>query len=426
MGSTLNFGELFDNAGLDLLPAFATSLAIGLLIGLERERHPNAKAGLRTIALTSLFGTLTALLGAATATPWLPAAGLLAVGAMIVAVYFGEPDGTAQGDPGTTTVIAVLLAYGLGMLVYLEHGNLAIALAIIITALLYFKPELRGILQHFSRHDLLAVLQFAALTFVVLPVLPDRGYGPYGALNPHRIWLMVVLISGLSLTGYIALKLAGGRRSAIMLGISGGLVSTTAITLLFSRLGRDRSAVPLAARVIIIANLALLVRLAVLTAVAGRDLLPHLLPVLGLALFAGVAAVALRPRLTLHHDLPPPRTANPMELRTALGFGLLFGVVLFVSAWLTDVAGNRGLYIGALIAGLPDVDAITLSVLRLHEVGSVPPATAVTAIVLALLANQTTKLLLVAALGGARLFRSCALPLAATGITAVAASALLA
>ncbi len=182
----MNFGELLDTAGLELLPVFATSLAIGLLIGLERERNPYAKASLRTIALTTLFGTLIALLAEVTATPWLPAAGLLAVGAMIIAAYLDEQNGAAQSDPGTTTVIAVLLAYGLGMLTYLGHGNLAIALAVIITALLYFKPELRGLLQRFGRRDLLAVLQFVALTFVVLPVLPDRGYGPYGALNPHH------------------------------------------------------------------------------------------------------------------------------------------------------------------------------------------------------------------------------------------------
>jgi len=181
----LNFGELLDSAGLELLPVFATSLAIGLLIELERERNPYAKAGLRTIALTTLFGTLIALLAEVTATPWLPAAGLLAVSAMIIVAYLDEQNSAAQSDPGTTTVIAVLLAYGLGMLTYLGHGNLAIALAVIITALLYFKPELRGLLQRFGRSDLLAVLQFVALTFVVLPVLPDRGYGPYGALNPH-------------------------------------------------------------------------------------------------------------------------------------------------------------------------------------------------------------------------------------------------
>lgn len=422
----MNLSGLLDTAGLELLPVFATSLAIGLLIGLERERNPYAKAGLRTIALTTLFGTLTALLAEVTATPWLPAAGLLAVGAMIIAAYLDEQNGAAQSDPGTTTVIAVLLAYGLGMLTYVGHGNLAIALAVIITALLYFKPELRGILQHFSRHDLLAVLQFAALTFVVLPVLPDRGYGPYGALNPHQIWLMVVLISGLNLIGYIALKLIGGRRSAILLGIFGGLVSTTAVTMLFSRLGHDRNAVPLAARVIVTANLALPVRLAVLAAVAGRDLLVHLLPVLGFAFAAGLAVALLQPAPTPHHDLPPPRTTNPMELRTALGFGLLFGGVLFVSAWLTDLAGSGGLYMGALISGLPDTDAITLSVLRLHEVGSVAPATAVIAIAIALLANQTTKLILVATFGGARLFRHCALPLAVMGIAAAVGAAVLA
>jgi uncharacterized membrane protein (DUF4010 family) len=412
--------EVLDAAGLGLLPVFGTSLAIGLLIGLERERKPGVKAGLRTIALVALTGTLCAMIGEISSSAWVPAAGLLVVGLMMIAAYHGGPED--EGDPGTTTVVAVLVAYALGALTYFGYGNLAVVIALTITALLYFKPELRGILQRFQRRDLLSLLQFGALTFVVLPILPDQGYGPYEALNPHRIWLMVVLISGLSLIGYVALHVIDQRRSAVVLGVFGGLVSTTAATLLFSRHGRSEELAPLAAKVILIANLTLLVRLTVLAGIVAHDVLPALLPVMGSALGAGVIATLAAGRHALPRDLPPPEMKNPTELRTALGFGVAFGFILFLAAWLTDLAGTKGLYVLALAAGIPDLDAITLSTLQLFALGNITPRAAVTAIVLAMLANQVTKLVLVFSVGGAKLLRRCVLPMVTTGAVAALAT----
>ena len=204
--------EVLQVSGFEALPQFLTSLAIGLLIGLERERNPSAKAGLRTFALVAIFGTLAALLSAKLGTPWLLIAGLLAIAIMITAAYFNTPN--EANDPGTTTVIALLLSYALGAMVWYGLAKLAVMLAIGITALLYFKPELRGLSQKMDRHDLLAVLQFAVLTFIVLPILPDQNYGPYAAVNPHQAWLMVVLISGISLSGYTALHAVGTRYGA--------------------------------------------------------------------------------------------------------------------------------------------------------------------------------------------------------------------
>src|SRR5450759_5243733 len=180
--------------GIEALPQFLTSLAIGLLIGLESERTPSAKAGLRTFALVALFGTLSALLSTKLGSPWLLIAGLLAVAGMIIAAYLNKPSEPLrpslpqeaqdrENDPGTTTVIALLLCYGLGAMIWYGLAELAVMLAIGITALLYFKPELRGISQRLTRRDLVAVLQFSVLTFIVLPILPDQDYGPYHAFN---------------------------------------------------------------------------------------------------------------------------------------------------------------------------------------------------------------------------------------------------
>ncbi|MFO7190509.1 MAG: DUF4010 domain-containing protein, partial [Pseudomonadota bacterium] len=281
----MDLSAFLDTTHLGKLPAFVIAAGIGLLIGLERERVPNARAGLRTCALTALFGALAALIGDATQSQWVVAAGLLAVAAMIIAAYV---DGDEVPGSGSTTVIAVLLAYGLGVLAYLEETHLAVSLGLATTALLYFKTEFAGMMQRFDRKDLLAVLQFGALSVVVLPLLPDEGFGPYGALNPYRIWLLVVLISGLSLAGFIALRLLGSRRSAIPLGIFGGMVSTTATTLSYARFGRDPASAPLAKQVILVANLVLPVRLAVVAAiVAPSFFFSHAAPVLGVSFVVG-------------------------------------------------------------------------------------------------------------------------------------------
>jgi len=211
------------NGELAALPHFLTSLAIGLLIGLERERSPGSRAGLRTFALVALFGTLAAMLSEEANMPWLLLGGLLIVGLMTIAAYSRAKDDSA--DPGTTTVAAILVCYGLGAAVWYGNDTLAIMLAIITTVLLYFKTELHGITEKLSRRDLISILQFAVLTFIILPILPDKNYGPYEAIDPYQIWLMVVLISGVSLAGYVALQFIGPRHSAV-LGLFGGLVSS--------------------------------------------------------------------------------------------------------------------------------------------------------------------------------------------------------
>jgi uncharacterized membrane protein (DUF4010 family) len=274
--------------------------------------------------------------------------------------------------------------------------------------LLYFKPELRGLSQHMSRRDLLSVLQFAVLALIVLPLLPNQDYGPYGALNPHQIWWMVVLIAGVGLAGYAALRLVGQQRGAVMLGLLGGLVSSTATTLSFSRHARaDREMVPVAVTVIVLANLVVLVRLGVLAAVLAPGVLAQLAPVLAGGLLAGGLGAAYGVRLLRPQggELPTLAMSNPTELRTALGFGLMYGVVLLAAAWLSDWLGTRGLYGVALVSGLTDVDAITLSSLRLHSLDKLSVAILVNVITLALLANLAFKSVLTLAIGGWKLAR---------------------
>ncbi len=315
------------NGGLEYLPAFAISLAIGLLIGLERERTPTAKAGLRTFTLVALFGTLAALLSEQTGAAWVLTGGLLVVGGMMVAAYARVPD--AGGDPGTTTVAAIVLCYGLGAMVWYGYHQLAVMLAIVITVLLYFKTELHDITKSLTRRDLISFLQFALLSLVILPLLPNQNYGPYQALNPYQIWWMVVLISGVSLAGYAALRIAGQRHGAPLMGLFGGLVSSTATTLVFSRHARNNGElVPIAAVVILLANLMVLVRLGVIAAVVSPRLLPALLPVLGGGLLAGLAGTgpvlarpAQRCRVARPGTQQPHRDTHRAGFRPALRGG---------------------------------------------------------------------------------------------------------
>ncbi|MCX7892363.1 MAG: MgtC/SapB family protein [Burkholderiales bacterium] len=417
----MNEGLAGDHFG-DLV-AIGTALAIGLLIGVERERNPWAKAGIRTFALVAVFGALSAIVAQHLDSGWIVAAGIGVVGAMIVAAY--HRDTAQEADPGTTTVIALLVAYLLGVLTALGERQVAVMIAIATTVLLYFKPEMRGALERFSRRDLLSVLQFAVITFIVLPFLPDAGHGPYGALNPYRIWLMVVLVAGIGLAGYIALRLVGGTRGALYVGFFGGLVSSTATTLAYSRVGTDPAARPLATRVILIANLVVLARVVVVASFVSGGFATKLAPVLGAAIVVGaLLALAFVRRDETPGDIPVPETANPTELREAVGFGALFAAVLVLSAWLNDIAGAKGLYLVAAASGLTDVDAITLSTGSLLEQGATAPRVAVLTVAVALVSNQIVKLAFVLLRGGLGLFRVVGLPMAVTGLTVLAAALL--
>lgn len=409
-------------AELSALPRYIAALAIGLLMGLERERNPAAKAGLRTFALTALLGVLAAHLATELGVPWLIVAGLVLVGAMMIAAYLRSP-AQPDGDPGTTTVAALMLCYGLGVLVWHAQIQLAVMLGIGATMLLYFKPELRGISQHMSRRDLLSVLQFAVLSLIILPLLPNRDYGPYGALNPYQIWWMVVLISGVGLAGYAALRIVGQRRGSVVLGVLGGLVSSTATTLAFSRHARASAArLPVAVVVIVLANLMVLVRLGVLAAVLAPSVLPALLPVLAGGLATGVVgAVYGVIRLHPQRELPTLEMGNPTELRTALGFGLIYATVLLAAAWLADWLGNHGLYAVAVVSGLADVAAITLSSLRLYNLDRMPVEVLVNVITLAVLANLVFKSVLALVIGGWSMARHAIAGMGAMGLGMIAA-----
>jgi len=405
--------------------AFLTSLAVGLLIGLERERHKESKAGVRTFALIAMVGTVCAMLGEKTASPWLLVAGLVVSTGSVLAAYLVAP--TSTPDQGTTTVIASALTFCLGAAVWHGYAGIVVSVAIVTTVLLHYKTQLEGFSVRLNATDMASVLQFAVLSLVILPVVPNKGFGPYGALNPYDLWLMVVLISAVSLAGYLAWRLLGGKGPVLLLGALGGLVSSTATTLVYSRGAHGKPELEgTAATVILLANLVKLLRILVLAIAVMPSILPTLLPVLaaGIAVTVPIAWIVWRK----HADgeaLENPELTNPTDLPVALGFGVAYAAVLLAAAWLNDLAGAMGVYAVAMVSGLTDVDAISLSSFRLFGDGRVTAASAVMAIVVATVTNAVTKAGIVFVVGGASLGRRCVLGFAAMSVALLATAALI-
>jgi uncharacterized membrane protein (DUF4010 family) len=391
---------------------FLVSMAIGLLLGLQRERTPSAKAGLRTFTLVALFGCACGLIGEIASAPWIIIAGLLLIGLMIVAAYMNAGE-VPESDSGTTTVVALLFCYALGVLVWYGESRLAIALGTVATVLLQFKAELHGISNKLSRNDVASMLQFAVLSFVILPFLPDQAFDRYQVMNPHHIWLMVVLVSGISLAGYLAMRMVGPR-SLPLVGTLGGLVSSTATTVAYARQSRAvPTMVPIAGAIIATSNLIPLARLVVIAAVVAPAILPQLAPVLAAGFVLGLIPLLYRLRTALaKQDLEVPQLENQTNLDIALGFGALYAIVLFVSAWLSELAGSHGLYAVAVASGFVDVDAISLSSFNLLNSGKVSVVVATTAIGIAYAAAVIFKLGALALLGGRELLAFCAPSLA--------------
>lgn len=396
--------------------AFATALGIGLLIGMERERRPDAAAGLRTFALVAMLGCLFALLGEKTGGPWLLAVGLFVISGSMVASNFS----TRQEEQfrGFTSEAAIIITYGLGAAVWFGYSTLAVMLAITTTVLLYFKAELRQFSERTTPKDINSILQFAVLSLVILPILPSEDFGPYNAINPRQIWYMVVLISGLALAGYLALRIVGARHGAALLGIFGGLASSTATTMMFSRHARDHAnLIRMSAIVILIANVMVMIRIGIVAGIVAPTLIVPVVTVFACGIVPGIALTLYGWRtLASAGDLPMPEVKNPTELKTAISFGLLYAVVLLASAWLQDIAGSSGVFIVALVSGLTDADASVLSTLRMFNLAKLAGGDAVIAVTLALMANLVFKIGLVLSIGGANLARYALPGLLAIGL----------
>jgi len=408
---------------LESVLALATSAGIGLLVGLERERNPLTKAGLRTFALIAMLGCLVTLLANEVHSGWIVAVAMLLVGGAITAAHVVDP-ATKADDSGTTTIVAALLVFALGALIALGHSRLAVAVGVSITMILYFKPELEGFSQQLTPQDLRSMLRFAVLSAVILPLLPDRPLapsGPLAAVSPYNVWLMVVLISGVSLLGYVAWRLTLGRGGLLVTGLLGGLVSSTAATLVAAKHARGNPGSNHSAlTVILLANATMLLRVILLVALVAPAVLPSTAVILVPALLLGLPLLLLHWRGASGSERQEEGAyRNPANLTAAIGFGAMYAVLLVLAAWLGGYAGPYGVYALAAVSGLTDVDAITLSALRLTSTGALTMTQAAAAIALAVGSNLLAKTALVYLTGGRSLGNGAALgfllPFAALG-----------
>ena len=386
---------------------FAIALFIGALIGLEREKKKAAGGklgigGIRTFLLFAEAGAISAWLARQHAAPII----FVGAGALVTAmVVYGYREDVRQHptDYGLTTEMAALVVFLLGGMVLYGHAEVAVGLAIATLAALAWKEPLHAFIHGLDSDDIFAGLKLLIATFIVLPVLPDRTLDPWGALNPYKIWLLVVLISGLSLVGYAAARWMGERKGLAITGLVGGLVSSTAVTLAFTRRSQEPGGVeiggPLASG-IVLAWAVMFARVGVIAAAVNRDLAWHLvIPLTTLTVLSLVLAWSFgRGVASSAPSSVSVPLKNPFNLTSAIHFALLFTTVLLVVKLGEHYLPARALYAVATVAGLTDVDAITLSMSDYAKAtGAV--ATAATAIALGWLANTAFKCGIVWAVG---------------------------
>lgn len=377
---------------------FLVALAVGLLLGFERERSHNRTlpAGSRSFALLSLLGAVAASIDIR-----LVVVGLLGIGVLLALAYFR----TSAEDSGTTTEIAAIVAYLLGALAYSRPG-IAVALAVVVAALLVSKSRIHRFAREIvSEVELEDAIKFFVVAFVVLPLLPDRGIGPYGVLNPAKIWLLVVLLTGIGWVGYIGVRALGPQRGLLVTGLAGGFVSASATTASMGRISRTGAGLraPLAGA--LLASLATFVQLLVVIALVDLDVLRRLwMPVVaGLLVLLGVAAFVYRGAM---RDQPPtPDEApqsRPFALRPALILAAVLTLALLVGRWGAAILGPQGAVLAAFAAGLADAHAGSVAAASLAAKGDITVDTALLSVGAALGSNLIVKTVLAFTAGGRR------------------------
>jgi uncharacterized membrane protein (DUF4010 family) len=391
---------------LELLSRLAVSLAIGLLIGLERGWHKREEsesdraAGLRTFALCGLLGGASGLVTLTTAPVVL---GLIFLGYTAAFIAFHWLEARVNKDVGMTSVIAGLLTFILGAYAVMGNVQVAIACSVAMALVLALRDPLHKWISSLRSEEIRAVLILLAMTFLLLPLLPNRTIDPWNSINPSQIWMLAIMIAAISFGGYVAVRLFGDRLGVAMAGITGGLASSTATTLTLARLAKaSTSSERLLAGGILLAGVVMVIRVGVVASLLNRQLIPLLwMPLVALALVqAAVAGLFL---LRRQEDVRPDLTVtNPLELGTAIKLALLIAVVTVLTDLVHQYVGNAGVLIVAAISGIMDVDAITISMSRLGG-RQLPLEMAAQAIALAVGVNTLAKAVMAVSVGGRRI-----------------------
>ncbi len=411
---------------LDAAARLSIAALVGLAVGTEREwsghaSGPHARfAGMRTFLLLGLLGGSA---GLCFLWSYAVAGGvLLGAGAAFVAVAYGMAVRRPDADLDGTTEGAALVVLALGVLSGLGQMGLAAGAVAVVILVLGEKERLHWIVRQIGEREMRATLQFAVLALVVLPLLPSGPYGPLGGIRPRALWAIVLFYAGLNFAGHIARRAVGPNRGYGVTGLLGGLVSSTAVTLQFSRLskGDDALSRPLALGVIGACTV-LVARVftaaAVLNLDVARALVLYLLPS---AVVGGALVVtALRHPWPATSPATTPDTQSPLRLWSAIQLALLFQLAMMLLALAQQIWGRTGVLTSAAALGLTDVDALTVSMCRSVADGGTA-SLAAQGIAIGILSNTVLKFTLALTLGSSR-FRRAVLP----GFLALAAAVVL-
>jgi uncharacterized membrane protein (DUF4010 family) len=390
---------------LPVLHQLGIAAGLGLLVGLQRERSASRIAGIRTFPLITVLGVLCGV-AAQSYGGWVVAAGLVGLAALAGVANVVQIRST-ELDPGMTTEVAGLVMFMIGVALSAGLVLEAIVAGAGVALLLHWKAKLHSFAGRIEPEEFDSLMRFILITLVVLPVLPNQGYGPYGILNPFRIWLMVVLIVGISLAGYVAFRLFGAKLGTLAAGILGGLISSTATTISYARRSKEHPERSSAAALIVaLASTVVFARVLVEIAIVAPSMMSAtagpIVAMMGVMLLVCVALYLVGSgsrELELEDEDPPS------DLRSAVTFGLLYAGVLLGVAFAKQHWGDQGLYAVAAISGLTDMDAITLSTSELMRADELLPSTGWRLILVGSLANLVFKGGIVAALGHPKLRR---------------------
>lgn len=386
-----------------MVPALLISAALGLLVGLQREWSKSRVAGIRTFPLITLFGALMG--GVAEDFTMAVPAGLLAVAALLVVANVAKIR-AGDKDPGLTTEFAALAMYGVG--VGVTHGYLLPAIVVTgcVAVLLQFKQTLHGFVSSMDEADIRAGARLTLIALVILPALPDQGYGPYGVLNPFRVWLMVVLIVGISLAAYVSYRLLGARTGSWAAGLLGGLISSTATTTTYAQRALDPARFAGSVAVIVTAAAVVFGRVLLEVGVVGPAVFAQTAPPLAVMMGVMLVLAYLSHRKAV--SMEPEPEEPPSTMKTAIAFGLMYAIVLFAVAASRRYFGSAGMFVVAALSGLTDVDAITLSTVHLVESGGLAADLGWRLILTGIMSNLVFKAGIVAVIGRANALRAVA------------------
>jgi len=374
---------------------FGIAIIVGALIGLEREHHFIDKertsfAGMRTFAMVCLTGAVCGFL-AEDLGGWMIISGLVVIGAFSLASFLSIMR-TCEGTVGTTTELAFAFTYLVGVVITYSSRSLGIALGIAVFALLTIKNESKKLSGRISRDDIYATLKFAIISFVILPFMPSTTFGPYHVLSLYNIWLMVVIVSAISFCGYIATTFLGGTKGMGVTALMGGLWSSTATTITFSNRTRQTpQSYGAYALGILIACSTMFPRQLLEVYIVGGSMMWAVLPALGAMGILGLGVSLIWYLRATGSEKSDIRMTNPFSLSPALKFAALYAVILVVSKAAGAHFGEGGTYLAALISGIVDVNAITLSVASLVTQDKMPMEVGARAIVIAAVANTVAK-----------------------------------